>query len=130
MLLNQVSKQVKNRVRESLVFIIVPIAAYFLLSLLTYSPQDPGSFATSDVNKISNLGGLTGAYIADFLLHFLGYFAYFLPIGLLYVAWRIFQGQSEHEDSWLDTIIKLLGCVVCHICTPTPVARPFLAVES
>jgi S-DNA-T family DNA segregation ATPase FtsK/SpoIIIE len=79
--------------------------------LLTYSPQDPGSFATSDVNKISNLGGLTGAYIADFLLHFLGYFAYFLPIGLLYVAWRIFQGQSEHDDSWLDTIIKLLGFV-------------------
>ncbi len=94
-----------------MVFIIVPVAAYFLLSLLTYHPQDPGSFATSDVTKINNLGGLTGAYIADFLLHFLGYFAYFIPLGLLYIAWSLYQVQAEDEDSWLDTFIKLLGFV-------------------
>ncbi len=109
--MNQVSKQVRNRVRESLVFIIVPVAAYFLLSLMTYHPQDPGSFATSDVTKVNNLGGVTGAYVADFLLHFLGYFAYFIPLGLLYVAWRLFQDGSDDEDTWLDTIIKSLGFV-------------------
>jgi len=109
--LSQVSKQVRNRVRESMVFIMVPVAAYFLLSLLSYHQQDPGSFATSDVSNISNLGGLTGAYIADFLLHFLGYFAYFIPLGLLYIAWRLYQEKNESEDSWLDSVIKSLGFV-------------------
>jgi S-DNA-T family DNA segregation ATPase FtsK/SpoIIIE len=109
--LNQVSKQVKNRIKESMVFIIVPVAAYFLLSLITYHPQDPGSFATSDVTHVNNLGGVTGAYIADFLLHFLGYFAYFIPLGLLYVAWRLFHGKDEDDESWLDTTIKFLGFV-------------------
>jgi S-DNA-T family DNA segregation ATPase FtsK/SpoIIIE len=109
--LSQVSKQVRNRVKESLVFILVPVAAYFLLSLLTYHPQDPGSFATSDVQKINNLGGVTGAYLADFLLHFLGYFAYFIPLGLLYISWRLFQDKSDKEDSWLDTSIKVMGFV-------------------
>jgi S-DNA-T family DNA segregation ATPase FtsK/SpoIIIE len=109
--LNQVSKQVKNRIKESLVFIILPVAFYFLLSLFSYHPQDPGSFATSDVDKINNLGGVTGAYLADFLLHFMGYFAYFIPLGLLYIGYRLFKERSEDEESWLDTTIKALGFV-------------------
>jgi len=94
-----------------MVFIIVPVAAYILLSLLSYHAQDPGSFATSNTDEIRNLGGLTGAYLADFMLHFLGYFAYFLPVGLLYMAWRLYQDRNDDDDSWLDTTIKFLGFI-------------------
>ena len=94
-----------------MVFIIVPVAAYILLSLLSYHAQDPGSFATSNTDEIRNLGGLTGAYLADFMLHFLGYFAYFLPVGLLYMAWRLYQDRNHDDDSWLDTTIKFLGFI-------------------
>ena len=63
--MTQVSQQIKKRVLESTVFVLVPIAAYFLLSLITYHPNDPGSFASSEVSVISNLGGVSGAYLAD-----------------------------------------------------------------
>ena len=45
------------------------------------------------------------------MLHFLGYFAYFIPLGLLYISWRLFQDKSDKEDSWLDTSIKVMGFV-------------------
>lgn len=122
--MTQVSQQIKKRVLESTVFVLVPLAAYFLLALFTYHPNDPGSFASSDVEKISNLGGLTGAYLADFLFHFLGYFAYFIPLALVFIAWRIFHDADETDElGWLDTLIKsggfvaalLTGCGLAHL---------------
>ncbi len=109
--MTQVSQQIKKRVLESTVFVLVPIAAYFLLSLVSYNPNDPGSFASSEVAKINNLGGVSGAYLADFLFHFLGYFAYFIPLALLIIAWRLYRGNDEEELTWLDTAIKVGGFV-------------------
>ncbi len=102
---------------------LVPIAAYFLLSLITYNPNDPGSFASSEVSQINNLGGVSGAYLADFLFHFLGYFAYFLPLALLIIAWRLYRGSDDEELTWLDTVIKVggflaalvTGCGLAHL---------------
>lgn len=121
--MTQVSQQIKKRVLESTVFVLVPIAAYFLLSLITYNPNDPGSFASSEVSQINNLGGVSGAYLADFLFHFLGYFAYFLPLALLIIAWRLYRGSDDEELTWLDTVIKVggflaalvTGCGLAHL---------------
>lgn len=121
--MSQVSSHIRQRIRESLVFILVPLAGYFLLSLLSYSADDPGSFASSEYDEISNLGGVTGAYIADFLFNFLGYFAYFIPFGLLFIAWRSYQGYRKDEAGWIDSIVKaagflaslLAGCGLAHI---------------
>ncbi len=97
---------------ESAVFVLVPLAVYFLLSLLSYHPGDPGSFASSDVEKVNNMGGLTGAYLADFLFHLLGYFSYFLPLALIIIAWRLYKGSVDQEElGWLDTLIKMGGFI-------------------
>ena len=109
--MTQVSQQIKKRVLESTVFVLVPVAAYFLLSLITYNPNDPGSFASSEVSQINNLGGVSGAYLADFLFHFLGYFAYFIPLAFLIIAWRLYRGADDEELTWLDTVIKVGGFV-------------------
>ncbi len=92
-------------------FILVPLAVYFIISLLSYDVTDPGSFASAENERIRNLGGVTGAYLADFLLHFLGYFAYFLPLGLLFVAWRLYHEARDADAPWMDTLIKSGGFV-------------------
>lgn len=107
--MNAVSKQTRNRIKESLIFILLPVAGYLLLALISYSPGDPGSFASTDSDQIANLGGLTGAYVADFTLHFLGYFAYFIPLGLIYLAWRIFHRTDNGDLTWLDATVKIFG---------------------
>lgn len=106
----EISQQIRKRVKESSVFVLVPLAAYVLLSLLSYDLNDPGSFASSEVEQVNNLGGVSGAYLADFLLHFLGYFGYAIPLALLLMAWRLYRDDGGDEElSWADAVIKILG---------------------
>lgn len=107
--MSQLSGHIRNRLRESALFLLVPVAAYVLLSLFTYNPQDPGSFSASQVDSIRNLGGVTGAWLADFLLHFFGYLAYLIPLGLIFMAWRLYRQPEAEELTWLDTAIKVGG---------------------
>lgn len=114
-------------------FVLVPLAAYVLLSLLSYDLNDPGSFTSNRVEQVNNLGGVSGAYLADFLLHFLGYFGYAIPLSLLLVAWHLYRdGSGDDELSWADALIKLLGflaalitgCGLAHLHAST-VGLPF-----
>ena len=67
-------------------------ALFVLLSLLTYQVNDPSwTHAFRSGSTISNLGGAVGAYIADALYFVFGYFAYVLPICLIYVAWTVLK---------------------------------------
>ncbi len=120
---NKVSGHVRNRVRESLFFLIIPIAAYVLLSLLSYHPGDSGPFSASDATTTHNWGGSTGAVLADVLLNIAGYLSYLVPIGLVFVGWRIYKNHDYEEVSWLDTGIKaggflstlLSGCALAYM---------------
>ena len=62
---NKISGHVRNRVRESLFFLIIPVAAYVLLALFSYHPQDSGPFSASDTEIVRNYGGTSGAFLAD-----------------------------------------------------------------
>ena len=59
---------------ESWLIIQGTLGLFILLSLLSYSPQDPGwstqEFVSplNEVNEINNTVGTWGAYISDFLL--------------------------------------------------------------
>ncbi len=109
---NKVSGHVRNRIRESLFFLIIPIAVYVLISLLSYSAEDSGPFSASDSEVYKNYGGSSGAFIADILLNTIGYLAYLIPIGLVFVGWRIYKNaEIDEEISWLDTGIKAGGFI-------------------
>lgn len=108
----KVSGHIRNRLRESLFFLIIPIAAYVLISLLSYHPQDSGPFSASDTDLVHNYGGSTGAFIADILFNIIGYLAYFIPVGLVFVGWRIYKNHDiDEEVSWVDTGIKMGGFI-------------------
>ena len=108
---NKISGHVRNRVRESLFFLIIPIAAYVLISLFSYHPQDSGPFSATDSTIINNYGGSSGAFIADVLLNIVGYLAYLIPIGLTFVGWRVYKNHDVDETSWVDAGIKMGGFI-------------------
>ena len=57
------------------------LAVFLLLSLLTYSPDDPSILHAVDT-AAKNWLGIYGAFVADFMIQTLGY-ASFLPIVFL-----------------------------------------------
>lgn len=70
------------------------IAAYLLLTLATYHPNDPGWSHWGPVNAIQNKGGVVGAWFADVLLYLFGYLAYLFPVMIAYSGWLVVKGAS------------------------------------
>jgi S-DNA-T family DNA segregation ATPase FtsK/SpoIIIE len=104
------------RLREGAFIGVTAICLYMMLALVTYSPRDPGWSATGSGTSISNMGGPTGAWLADVFFSLVGYAAYLFPLLLAYRAVIILL--ERHEDKgfdWLTFGIRALGLVLVMI---------------
>ncbi len=76
-----------KRFSEGGFILVLTVALFILLSLLTYRTSDPGwSHASAHGAGIANAGGQVGAYVADSFYYVFGYFAYLLPACFAYMA--------------------------------------------
>ena len=82
---------------EAFLLLLVLLALYLALSLMTYHRTDPGWSLGSAVNRpdwaaptshVANAGGRVGAWLADFLLYLFGFSAGWFVVVLGWVAWR------------------------------------------
>jgi S-DNA-T family DNA segregation ATPase FtsK/SpoIIIE len=83
--------------REISGIILLAIALYMVLSLVSYHPSDP-SFNVSPpgrVKEIHNLGGIIGSYLSDFLLQGLGLASYLISLAIGILACFLFLPVSE-----------------------------------
>ncbi len=81
-----------KRLTEGCFILILTGALFVLLSLFTYKLSDPGwSHAAQPGADVANSGGQVGAYLADTLYFAFGYFAYFLPLIIVYTAWAVLK---------------------------------------
>jgi S-DNA-T family DNA segregation ATPase FtsK/SpoIIIE len=83
--------------REISGIILLAIAIYTVLSLMSYHPSDP-SFnvvPSGRVKEIHNLGGVIGSYLSDFLLQGLGLSSYLIPLAIGTLACFFFLPVSE-----------------------------------
>ena len=83
------------RLREGLLIAVGAACAYLLISLGSYSPADPAWSATGDGGAVRNLGGPTGAWLADISFSVLGYLAYLFPLMLAYRAYLLFTERDK-----------------------------------
>ena len=96
--------------RESLILLVLPVLAYLLACLVSYSPEDPGwSHSGSVTGPIHNFGGMAGAYFADIALSFFGMGAYTLPILLGGLAWLVLRGREDLGETALTPALRLIG---------------------
>lgn len=96
-------------IREGLLYGLVVLAVYVFLSLISYSPTDPGWTHTKTHQEISNLGGEVGAYTSDILLHLFGRVAYLFPILLLIVVLKLYRKDPLSDEQALTKILVYLG---------------------
>ncbi len=90
--------QVGRRLREGVLLLLVAIAAYFLLSLVDYSPADPGWSYTGSREQVENAGGPLGAWFADVLFSLFGVFAYLFPLMIAWSGWLLFKERTVDES--------------------------------
>ncbi|MHA7817523.1 MAG: DNA translocase FtsK [Pseudohaliea sp.] len=101
------------RWREGAFIGISAACLYLLLALVTYSSGDPGWSATGSGGAVRNLGGPTGAWLADVFLSLVGWAAYLFPVMLGYRALVIFlERHKPGAFDWTHLSIRLLGFVL------------------
>lgn len=102
------------RLREAALILALALAAYLLLSLLTYQPTDPGWSTTGTDDLIKNRGGIVGAWLADALLYGFGLPAYLSPLMLAFSGWLLFSWgrRADAEDALYFWVLKISGLII------------------
>tara|TARA_R100000306_G_scaffold60810_2_gene61865 strand:+ start:119595 stop:121916 length:2322 start_codon:yes stop_codon:yes gene_type:complete len=99
--------------REGTLIAAFLLGLFLLIALLSYSPDDPGFTTTGTGEPVQNAVGNMGAWLADILLHMLGYFAYVLPFALGFKVYRLFRKpDADQAFSWGVVSIKVAGIVL------------------
>ena len=84
-----------NRRRNELIGLVWLTAAIFmLLSLLSFSEQDPSFHTSSPAIDIRNWFGTLGAYTADLLYQVFGISSLFLPFAFGWAGWKLVRSQE------------------------------------
>ena len=99
-----------RRLSELLGLLIVFLSLSILISLVSYSPNDP-NFIISEADEIQNLLGYRGSVISDFLFQSIGLISYFIPFTLFFSGANIFLSKRQ-----IILIDNLFFCVLYIIC--------------
>jgi len=90
------ASHLQRALKEGALYVFGFTALYFLLALVSYHPADPGWSHSGGVQpRILNLGGPTGAWLADVFLSLFGYLAYLFPIMVAFAGWRLYRDRRN-----------------------------------
>ena len=106
--------QMRHRLREGLFLFSVMCAIVLFISLSTYHSTDPGWSTTGNVEKVANLGGRVGAWIADIFLSLFGIVAYLFPFLVILSSWLNLQESKvdPKQKKSKEWIFKGLGWIL------------------
>jgi len=95
-------KNFSELIRDFFGILFVAFTLFSLLSLVTYSPNDPSlNNAVTGKAKVVNMGGLVGAYIADTLVQMFGTGAFFFPLLTFILGWAFIRGRQFNHWPWV-----------------------------
>lgn len=101
------------RLREGGLIALVSVCIYLSLALFSFDPEDAGWTYTGTDKEVSNLVGLSGAWVADVFLSICGYMAYIFPIMLGFQSLQMFRDRNNEMDfSWAIFFFRGFGLVL------------------
>ncbi len=119
-------------IREALLFIVLAVALYIILALVTFHASDP-SWSHSGDGTVRNSGGVVGAWLSDLLLTLLGLPAYVIPILIGWSGVRLLRPRLSLSDRprkvvVLGQVLAFLGaCGLASLDFRGPTLLPFRA---
>jgi S-DNA-T family DNA segregation ATPase FtsK/SpoIIIE len=98
---------------------------FFILSLVSFHPQDPSWNTASGAAHAHNLTGFAGSYASDFCFQLLGLAAFGIPALLWMLAWKWVRSQ-DIQAPWVKMFGSLLLFLsVCTTLSIGPEWRPW-----
>lgn len=88
-----------HRLKEGSGVLLLFVAAYVVLSLVSYTPTDPSFNVAGPTIAVQNSAGKLGAYVSDFLIQTFGLAAFLLPLVLLYHTYQLVTHQEGRDIS-------------------------------
>ena len=82
-----------KRLIEILGFVVLLLGILLLISLISYSPNDP-NFIFSDTIEIKNLLGFRGSFVSDLFFQSIGLISYLVSITLIITGVNIFKTKD------------------------------------
>jgi len=89
------STHISRVLREAALLLLLAVAGFLMLALVTYAPADPGWSRSGPAPGVGNAGGVVGAYWADLSLYLFGYLAYLFPILIALLATLAYRWQRR-----------------------------------
>ena len=99
-----------KRLAEIFGFIILSGGTMLLISLITYSPEDP-NFIFPDNTEIKNLLGFQGSFVSDLFFQSFGLIAYLIALTFIITGINIFR-TKEFFLIIENTFFAILYCVL------------------
>jgi S-DNA-T family DNA segregation ATPase FtsK/SpoIIIE len=81
--------------REIVFLGLSSFALFFLIALITFNLEDPSWSHSTSFKPIHNACGLAGAWLADFMLSFLGVMAYLIPMMIFWYGYLLFTPDDQ-----------------------------------
>ena len=114
-----------HRLNEAGALVFLFAGLFFVLSLVSYHPQDPSLNSVSGAARAYNLIGFAGSYVADFCFQLLGLAAFGIPVLLWLLAWR-WVHSSEVAAPGIKVCGSLLFLLsICSMLSISPFWHPW-----
>ncbi len=100
-----------NRLIEIFGILVSIVGIILLISLISYSPDDP-NFIFPETTEIQNLLGFRGSYMSDFFLQSVGFIAYLIPITYIFMGINIFRKKEIFliiENTFYIILYTIIG---------------------
>ena len=111
--LTNIKNFIIRRITELFGFVTVVVAVLIMISLLSYSPEDP-NFIFNKIGDVKNVLGLRGSIISDFLFQSVGLVSYLFPFTLFFTGINtlISKKQIIIIDNLFFCVLYLIsGCL-------------------
>jgi len=98
---------------ESIFILLLTLGVVFLISLVTYSPdEDPFTGGAQLIKPVINSAGIFGAYISDISIGVLGYVSYIIPIALIWLGYNFHRDAAKEKSSQITFLLRLIAFLV------------------
>ncbi|ORU92899.1 MAG: cell division protein FtsK [Cycloclasticus sp. symbiont of Bathymodiolus heckerae] len=99
--------------RESAFLALLAVGLFLLGALFSYNVNDSGWTHNGSGQEVTNITGVVGAWIADFMLTILGFMAFVFPLMLFSSAWKFLsEARTDHVDTLMHQTIRWASFIV------------------